>query len=249
MRIVFLHGIGGLASGFDEHIAWFKDKGINALAINCPGYGGEPTLEPYNFTNITKHLIKTMASDRNDTIIVGHSMGGMLAQLIASADAQKSGGLNLKGLVLAHTSPAFGNQDGDFQQKFISSRTARLNKGQTMLDVARELVPSMVGPNCSAQRQEQCVAMMSQVPELTYREALSALVTFDARPQLQAITVPTLCLAAEHDKTAPPAMMEKLAAKLPNAKYYCLPALGHLAPIEDPQQFCQAIESFCSNLN
>jgi 3-oxoadipate enol-lactonase len=61
---------------------------------------------------------------------------------------------------------------------------------------------------------------------------------------LHEITMPTLCLAAEHDKTAPPPMMEKLAAKLPNGLYTCLPRLGHLAPLEDPEQFCQAVEAF-----
>jgi 3-oxoadipate enol-lactonase len=239
MRVVFLHGIGGLAAGFDEHVAWFKSKGANALALNCPGYGASAMIEPYTFANVTNNLIEQLSNSNEETIIVGHSMGGMLAQLIAI-----SGALNLRGLVLAHTSPAFGNRDGDFQQRFIADRTARLDAGQTMGDVARELVPTMVGPLCSEPRRDQCIAMMSQVPAATYRKALAALVNFDARPSLHEITIPTLCLAAEHDKTAPPTMMEKLAAKLPDGRYTCLPGLGHLAPLEDPEQFCQAVEAF-----
>jgi 3-oxoadipate enol-lactonase len=242
MRIVFLHGIGGLATGFNDHVAWFKAKGTNALALNCPGYGEIAMIEPYSFASITQHLIGQLADSNEETIIVGHSMGGMLAQLIAI-----SGELNLGALVLAHTSPAFGHRDGDFQQRFIADRTARLNAGQTMGDVARELVPTMVGPACSLQRRDQCIAMMSQVPATTYRKALAALVEFDARPNLHNILVPTLCLAAEHDKTAPPSVMEKLAQKLANAQYKCLPGLGHLAPIEDPEQFCQAVEIFSNS--
>lgn len=239
MRIVFLHGIGGLAAGFDEHIAWFKNQGANALALNCPGYGASAIIEPYTFALVTNNLIEQLSTSREEIIIVGHSMGGMLAQLIAI-----TGLLNLRGLVLAHTSPAFGNRDGDFQQRFIADRTARLDAGQTMGDVARELVPTLVGPLCSILRRELCVAMMSQVPAATYRKALAALVNFDARPNLHQITMPTLCLAAEHDKTAPPSVMEKLAAKLPNGRYACLLGLGHLAPLEDPEQFCQAVEAF-----
>jgi 3-oxoadipate enol-lactonase len=254
MRVVFLHGIGGQADGFSTHVAWFKTRGFDAIALNQPGYGGIDLVEPYQFSGIADRLIlalqtRHLGRDAMDepTVLVGHSMGGMLAQTVAIRNSGRPV-LNLVGLVLAQTSPAFGRSDGDFQQRFIAARTAPLDAGQSMAEVAAALIPTMVGPNCSAAVKNACAALMGSVPALTYRAALSALVAFDARPMLGQIALPVLCLAAEHDTTAPPAVLETLAKKLPNAQFQCLPALGHLAPMENPTVFCEAVFEFLKTI-
>ena len=55
---------------------------------------------------------------------------------------------------------------------------------------------------------------MSGVPEATYRRALQALIDFDRRDVLAALRVPVLCLAGSDDRTAPPGMMQKMAAEV-----------------------------------
>ena len=65
---------------------------------------------------------------------------------------------------------------------------------------------------------------MSAVPPATYRAALHALMSFDRRALLPAITVPTLALAGEVDPNAPPAVMQKMAEKIPGAAYAVLVA-------------------------
>jgi 3-oxoadipate enol-lactonase len=250
MRIVFLHGIGGSAKGFDSHVAYFAQRGFAASAFNQSGYGGEPLIEPYTFGAAAKILYESLSIQPNEaTVLVGHSMGGMLAQTLAIMNTTFDTPLNLIALVLAHTSPAFGNSEGEFQQRFIADRTAPLDAGKTMADVAAKLVPNMVGPNCPEVARIYCAEMMAAVPAQTYRAALSALVTFDARPHLSLLPMPVLCLAAEHDKTAPAAVLEKLAAKLPHGSFENLPGLGHLAPFEDPELFCKTIEHFLKKVS
>ena len=78
---------------------------------------------------------------------------------------------------------------------------------------------------------------MGAVSPATYRAALHALMSFDRRALLPAISVPTLVLAGDVDPNAPPAVMQKMAEKIPGAQYECLPRTGHLASLERPTPF------------
>lgn len=70
------------------------------------------------------------------------------------------------------------------------------------------------------------------------------LTTFDRREQLARILVPTLVLAGSDDMIAPPAMMERMAQKVPGAEYVCLPGCGHLGPMDQPEAFNNALLAF-----
>jgi pimeloyl-ACP methyl ester carboxylesterase len=69
-------------------------------------------------------------------------------------------------------------------------------------------------------------------------------VTFDERANLPEIKVPVLCLAAEHDRNAPPPVLEKMAAKIPGARYVCLQGVGHMPNLEAAAAFDAAIFTF-----
>ena len=56
--------------------------------------------------------------------------------------------------------------------------------------------------------------------------------------------MPTLCLVGEFDRNAPPQMMERMAAKIPGAKFVQLPGLGHLPNLENPAAFNRAVLDF-----
>lgn len=242
--VIFLHGIGGGARGFAQHVERLRGRGWPALAWDQPGYAGQDLVEPYTLARVAQALLEKLDREAIERCVpVGHSMGGMVAQELYALAPRR-----VAGLVLAHTSPAFGSPEGEFQRRFVEQRTRPLDEGLTMADVARSLVPGMVGPRASAEAIAAATALMSSVPAATYRKAVAALVNFDKRAQLAAIAVPTLCLAAEADTTAPPAVLEKMATKIPGAVYRCLPGLGHLAPIEDPQAFCAAIEPFIDSI-
>jgi pimeloyl-ACP methyl ester carboxylesterase len=85
---------------------------------------------------------------------------------------------------------------------------------------------------------------MAAVPCDTYRAAVRCLVAFDERANLAKIGVPVLCLAGEHDRNAPPQMMERMASKIPAARYVCLPGVGHLPNLEAPAAFDAAVLAF-----
>jgi 3-oxoadipate enol-lactonase len=85
---------------------------------------------------------------------------------------------------------------------------------------------------------------MARVPSESYRAALCAIVTFDARALLSRIAVPTLVIAGSHDSNAPAPMMERMAGRIARARFALCEGAGHLAPLERPDAFNRAVEAF-----
>lgn len=241
--VLFLHGVGGGAYSWMPQINSFSMNYV-AAAWNMPGYGKSPLFGPMSFPALADSL-EALLDDRGweKVHLVGHSMGGMVAQEFA-VDRQD----RLLSLTLSATSPAFGKPDGDFQKKFVEARLAPLANGKTMTDLATELVETMMSPDADPNGRQLAHDCMADVSAETYRAAVECIVTFEQRANLPKIAVPTLVLAGETDTNAPAPMMEKMAAKIPGARYVCLPELGHLANLEDPQAFDAALSDFLNSV-
>jgi 3-oxoadipate enol-lactonase len=238
--LVFLHGIGGRASSWAAIQQACAQAGYASVAWDMPGYGDSSMIEPCTFDDLADALAALMdAQCLQQAVLVGHSLGGMVALQMWARHPER-----VAGLVLAASSPGFGQGSGDFQQAFIAQRLAPLEAGQSMADVANALVPSMVAPGFDGPGLALAKACMGSIAPAAYKAALSALVQFEQRSALPTITVPTLCLAAEHDRTAAPTVVQRMAEKIPNAQYLCLPGVGHLLTFEQPDSFAQALLPF-----
>ena len=238
--VIFLHGIGGSARMFAPQAASFAAAGYYPVALDLPGYGERTPVEAMSFEALAEDVEFTLSQNALEKpVLVGHSMGGMVVQTMLRRRPD-----DYRAAVLSCTSPAFGNPAGDFQKKFVADRLAPLEAGRTMADIAPEAAAGLMGPNADPAGRALFIEQYARTPEVTYRAAVQCLVTFDERANLPAIKVPVLCLAAEHDRNAPPPVLEKMAAKIPGSRYICLPGLGHMPNLEAPQAFNAAVFSF-----
>lgn len=241
--LLFLHGIGGDAACWRPQLAAFSE-GYRALAWNMPGYGSSASLPEMTFAGLADALLGLL--DRLDIArvhLVGHSMGGMVAQEFAATRPDR-----LRSLVLVATSAAFGRADGAWQREFLASRLGPLEQGRSMANLAAGMVAGLVGEAPEPAGITQAVSSMSRVPEAAYRAALQCLLTFDRRDALARIEAPTLLLAGERDQTAPAAVMERMAAKIPQARFLVLPRAGHLANLEQPARFNRTLGDFLAGV-
>jgi 3-oxoadipate enol-lactonase len=240
--VLLLHGIGGGRALWAGSLRSLAAAGFDTIAVDLPGYGGSQGMAPGGIAAMAEAVRATLdALDIERAALVGHSMGGMVAQELAATAPGR-----VSALVLACTSSAFGKADGEWQARFVAERLAPLDAGLGMPGLAAKLVPGMVGPLALAAGIELARRTMAAVPEATYRQVLAAIVPFDRRASLPAIGVPTLCLAGTLDRTAPPSVLRGMAERIPGARFAEIDGAGHIANVEQPAAFDAAVVRFLS---
>ena len=236
MRLIFLHGVGGGHAAWDDQVAYFSVRGYRCTAWDQPGYGKTPAPNPYTLETITEALRAEIGTD--PVVLVGHSMGGFIAQEAYARFPQL-----VRALVLCFTSPSFGG-DPRFARQFIADRLGPLDQGKSMVDLAQDLMVTMRGRKSDPKGLTKARQIMSTVSEATYRKAVHLLTTFDQRENLTKIAVPTLLVAGSDDRIAPPKIMQAMAQGIPQCQVVVLDGCGHLGPMDQPEAFNAVLEPF-----
>ena len=181
--VLLLHGVGGGRESWGDALSGtglaIARAGYRVIAVDLPGYGDSAPVEPYNFHHIALAVARLIDALGAPVAIVGHSMGGMVAQELMAWAPQ-----GVAALLLTGTSPAFGKRDGAWQQEFLSQRLAPLDAGAGMAGLAPGLVRGMAAEQAPHDAVARATLLMSAVPEATYRKALAALAGFDRRELL-----------------------------------------------------------------
>lgn len=227
--------IPGLAERF--RVIAFDNRGA--------GQTGKPD-GPYDvqmMADDTAGLMDALEVESAD--VMGHSMGGFIAQQLALNRPDLVGKLILSATnfggpnhipVTAEAMAVIMDRSGDPVDVVKRGIAVACAPGfaDAHPDVVEELVAyRLSNPVPPAQYQAQTAVGLG---------LLSAEACFEHR--LKDVKAPTLILFGEHDKVVPPANADLLAEKLPNARIKILPDAGHIFPIETPDAAVDAVVEF-----
>jgi pimeloyl-ACP methyl ester carboxylesterase len=102
--LVLLHFLGGSLREWDEVVALLGDS-FQTLALDLPGFGSSAAITGYTVAEMADAVQATIAAaGLSRYVLVGHSMGGKVAAVIARRmeDSQSAA---LAGLILVAASP------------------------------------------------------------------------------------------------------------------------------------------------
>jgi pimeloyl-ACP methyl ester carboxylesterase len=181
--------------------------GYRVLAIDHRGHGrGLRALVPFRLTDCAGDAAAALGVlDAAPAIVVGYSMGGAIAQLMARDHADV-----VSGLVLSGTA-----------QHWQDPETRRAFKALGVVGVLLSMAPRTtwragfrrVGLRESAETAwVMSEAMRHSVPDLV--EAGRELARFDSRPWLAPLPMPTAVVVTSRDQAVPPRKQHELAGAL-----------------------------------
>ncbi|MGA5194735.1 alpha/beta fold hydrolase [Streptomyces exfoliatus] len=100
-QLVLLHGYGRSLHDWDFAAPLLAAAGHRVLAVDLPGHGGSPSISPWTLSTVVEHLADTLdAHGVPEAVVVGHSLGGIVAVEYARADpdrARARGAVDLDG--------------------------------------------------------------------------------------------------------------------------------------------------------
>jgi pimeloyl-ACP methyl ester carboxylesterase len=97
VRFVFLHGIGNNASTWDTTLGQAAWQGHQCTALTAPGFGGT-TWNGWKLEAYAGSVRERIAEVSEPTVLVGHSVGGIIGTLVAEqAPDNMIGFVNVEG--------------------------------------------------------------------------------------------------------------------------------------------------------
>jgi pimeloyl-ACP methyl ester carboxylesterase len=126
---------------------------------------------------------------------------------------------------------------------------ARMALEQGSVAVADELAQHPLGPDATDEQRERIHDLIAAADP----RAIAALVLGLARrpdptPVLAALTVPVLVIAGSADPFVPLAESQRLAEVIPDGRLVTLDGVGHIAPLEAPDEYTAALGEFLTTL-
>jgi pimeloyl-ACP methyl ester carboxylesterase len=235
---VFVHGYLGGAEQWRCELEHFSDR-YEVIAPNLPGFGAaadRPGCDTVaGMAEAVYGVLDELAVD--DFILLGHSMGGMVAQEMARMRPR-----SVSRLVLYGTGPL-----GLMPDRFEPIAVSR----ERLLSDGVETTINRIGATWF--KRGAAAAGFTMVTEIGARAnpqaaeaALGAMANWDGRAALRCLTMPTLVVWGDADRSYRWPQVETLWTNLPDVCLSVIPGAAHAAHLEKPRLFHSLIEDFLS---
>lgn len=239
--LVLLSGLGGDHRSFSLAMKGLANE-YRAIALDNRDAGSsDRTAAAYTTADMARDVLGLLGSlGIAKAHLVGHSLGGLVAQQVALMEPKC-----VNKLILVST---FTGED-PWRRAILESWTL-LRERTTPAEFTRATLPYLVAAKFfrGPAQVEGLVrfAERNERPQDAAAFARQAHAAWSHKPVkgLENITAKTLVLSGECDLVNPPRYSRALSERIPGAKLMILPEVGHLPHIESGTEFRAAIEGF-----
>ncbi len=223
-KVFYIH-----SSGSDAEQWRYQLDEIGGYAIDLPNHGKSDNADVQSIDDYTYYVSEAIKKTCNEAVVVGHSLGGAVAQKLCLNYPERC-----VGLVLVGTGAR------------LRVLPEILENLRTMPEKAIDRILEM-GFYTKSHEYERVREKYLRNPETLHLD-LSLCDRFDLlddyRNKRINIDVPTLIVVGKEDKLTPVKYAEFFRKHIPNSKLVVIDDASHMVMIEKPEEFNSALDSF-----
>lgn len=232
--VVFLHALGTDLHLWDAVLPLLP-PGLRLIRIDLRGHGRSPCPEgDYYMGDLVADVAAVL--DRlkvRDAVVVGISMGGMIAQGLAAERLDL-----VRALVLSNTAAKIGTAQ-IWQDRIEAVRKGGL-AALAEATLGRWFRKRFRDDPEFALRRERLLS----TPVKGYLGCCAAIAETDLYESTARLRLPTLAIAGTEDGSTPPDLVRETADLIPGARFHLIRGAGHLPCVDKPQEFATALTAF-----
>ena len=235
--ILFLHGFNGNSKSWAYQFNFFKNKS-SVISIDAPGFGkSDPSsIDMDVIADVVVRLLKSLKISKFH--VVGHSMGGMLAQILGSKYSNNVGKLVLsctfKGYNLPKNTPLI-----EPYQRRIKDR-----KNMSDDEYGRQRIREMLPKRSEDEIFEFLSVISGEISEGSINSGGMAMQYLDTTKYLPSIINKCLIILASEDVVVSKQKSELLIKDMPHASIIELSNVGHAPYCEDAISYNNVLVKF-----
>lgn len=250
--VLLVPGLNSAASTWDETCQALVADGLQCHRAQLPGFAGHPAIDTDAFLDTMADALVAYLRESapEDPVIVGHSLGGVVAMKIALAAPELPARL-----VIVDSLPFFAAiQDPAATADSVRPRAEAMRAGMAAVDDAAWAAQTRMavqGMSTSAERVATLVDWGLASDRDTTAQAMFELMTTDLREAIAAIRQPTLVLgswaayaAFGATKASTRAIFESQYAKLDGVRIAMSDSGYHFLMWDDPEWFIAELRGF-----
>ena len=235
--ILFLHGFNGNSKSWAYQFNFFKNKS-SVISIDAPGFGksDSSSIDMDVIADVVVRLLKSLKISKFH--VVGHSMGGMLAQILGSKYSNNVGKLVLsctfKGYNLPKNTPLM-----EPYQRRIKDRISMSDE-----EYGRKRIREMLPKRSEDEIFEFLSVISGEISEGSINSGGMAMQYLDTTNYLPSIINKCLIILASEDVVVSKQKSELLIKDIPHASIIELSNVGHAPYCEDAISYNNVLVKF-----
>ncbi len=238
--VVLLHGYLESLEIWGDFMKELASR-YRVLAIDLPGMGISQVRGEVHTMEFLADVLKGVLDKQGigRCFVVGHSLGGYVAEAFAAKYASM-----MQGLVLFHSTP---NPDTE-EKKKDRNREIELVRADKKELIAEQFAPKGFAPK-NRERLRAAIEQLSELIVMSDSDGVVAILNgmiqrVDQNEMLRNLKVPQLFVFGREDEFIPAATAELISAAQPQAEIAWLDHSGHMGFVEEPEQSLEILTSF-----